>query len=60
VSGWQQRMTAFPLAAPGLVGALSEEEPVTVDGMRVVFDEKVALYPVTLEPARDDHEEADA
>jgi hypothetical protein len=47
-------MTRFPLGSPGLVGALSETEPLLIEGMRVVFDEKVALFPVTLESPGDE------
>jgi hypothetical protein len=38
----------FPLFHPGLVPALSDE-PVLIEGMKVLFDEKVGLYPVRLD-----------
>ncbi len=37
----------FPDLAAGMAEALSEE-PVFLDGMEVLFDIKVALYPVNL------------
>jgi len=44
-----QKQNIFPRQLPrGLSGALSEE-PVTLDGMKVLFDQKVGLYPVQLE-----------
>lgn len=38
----------FPLFHPGLVPSLSDE-PVLIEGMKVLFDEKVGLYPVRLD-----------
>jgi hypothetical protein len=49
------RRTRFPHAAAGVAAALADE-PVLLDGLRVVFDEKVALVPVTLEEPRDAEE----
>lgn len=43
--------TVFPVLPPGMERAL-ESDPVLLDGMEVLFDERVALYPVTLR-ARD-------
>jgi hypothetical protein len=44
-----QKQNVFPRQLPrGLSGALSEE-PVMLDGMKVLFDQKVGLYPVQLE-----------
>lgn len=50
--------TALPLGLGDLVGALADA-PVLIDGMRVQFDEKVALYPVRLRPQVDEPEEHD-
>jgi hypothetical protein len=41
--------TLFPHKNRGFALAASDE-PVLLNGMRVLFDEKVALYPVELEP----------
>jgi hypothetical protein len=43
------RQTVFPHTGRGFSRAASDE-PVLLNGMRVIFDEKVALYPVELEP----------
>ena len=43
------RQTLFPHIKRGFARAASEEQ-VLLNGMRVLFDEKVALYPVELEP----------
>ena len=42
----------FPVQPTGFATAL-DDEPVLLDGLKVVFDEKVALVPVTLESADD-------
>ena len=42
-----ERQRIFP-AIPAGARAFGDE-PVLLDGMKVVFDQKVALYPVTLE-----------
>lgn len=42
------RQVLFPHPNHGFAWAASEE-PVLLNGMRVLFDEKVALYPVELE-----------
>ena len=41
--------TVFPLQPEGFAFDLSDE-PILIDGMRVLFDTKVALYPVTVAP----------
>jgi hypothetical protein len=38
----------FPLVPPRDFAASFADEPILVDGMKVVFDVKVALYPVSL------------
>ncbi len=43
------RQTLFPHTSLGFARAASDE-PVLLNGMRVLFDDKVALYPVELEP----------
>jgi hypothetical protein len=43
-----QTQNLFPRLPRALSGALSEE-PVMLDGMKVLFDTKVGLYPVQLE-----------
>lgn len=43
------RETLFPHTRQGFARAASDA-PVLLNGMRVLFDEKVALYPVELEP----------
>lgn len=45
----QTRFPQFPHTTRGFVRAASDT-PVLLNGMRVLFDEKVALYPVELEP----------
>ena len=42
------RRTVFPIA-PGGLALPFEELPVTIDGMKVQFDVKVAVFPVELE-----------
>lgn len=37
----------FPVMHPGFIHALTDE-PILLDGMRVMFDERVGLYPVRL------------
>ena len=46
------RRTLFPSQPGGLSLSLSDD-PVLIDGMKVAFDTKVALYPVTLKPGDD-------
>ena len=43
-----ERKTVFP-HAPGGMALPFEEAPVEIDGMKVLFDTKVALFPVELE-----------
>jgi hypothetical protein len=43
------RQTLFPHTKQGFARAASDT-PVLLNGMRVLFDDKVALYPVELEP----------
>ena len=43
------RQTEFPHTKQDFARAASDT-PVLLNGMRVLFDEKVALYPVELEP----------
>ena len=52
MSGRAEPMRVFPARMPGLAAALAEE-PIEIDGMRVLFDQPVALQPVTLQkPAK--------
>ena len=44
--------TRYPAAATGLAVA-ADAAPVVIDGMTVRFDERVPLYPVTLQPPAD-------
>jgi hypothetical protein len=48
MSGRDTRQTVFPILPAGLHRAL-EDAPVLLDGMEVVFDQRVALTPVALE-----------
>jgi hypothetical protein len=41
--------TRFP-SRPGDLALTLSDEPVLIDGMKVLFDTKVTLYPVTLKP----------
>lgn len=43
-----ERKTVFP-HAPGGMALPFEDAPVEIDGMKVLFDTKVALFPVELE-----------
>ena len=43
-----QRQNLYPVHASSLVAAFAEE-PVEIDGMKVEFDEKVSLLPVSVE-----------
>jgi hypothetical protein len=45
----------FP-SRPGALAMTLSEEPVLLDGMKVLFDTKVTLYPVTLKPGPDSEE----
>ncbi len=45
---YDQPLTVFPTRTSSLALALAEDEPILIDGMKVLFDEKVALFPVTL------------
>lgn len=48
---FSEQTTVFPTTLSTFSLSLAEE-PVLIDGMKVLFDEKVALYPITLkEPA---------
>jgi hypothetical protein len=44
--------TLFP-NRPGHLADTLSDEGITIDGMKVLFDQKVALYPVTLKPGAD-------
>jgi hypothetical protein len=44
--------TRFP-SRPGDLALTLSDEPVLIDGMKVLFDTKVTLYPVTLKPGSD-------
>ena len=44
--------TRFP-SRPGELALTLSDEPVLIDGMKVLFDTKVTLYPVTLKPGSD-------
>ncbi len=46
------RQSIFPLLPEGLHYGLSDE-PVLIDGMKLEFDEKVALYPAAVEVSDD-------
>jgi hypothetical protein len=47
--------TRFP-SRPGDLAMTLSDEPVLIDSMKVLFDTKVALYPVTLKPGLDSEE----
>ena len=38
----------FPIASPRDFAAALADDPILIDGMKVVFDVKVGLYPVSL------------
>jgi len=40
---------AFPMEVRPDLAPVLRQEPILLDGLRVLFDEKVGLYPVTLE-----------
>jgi hypothetical protein len=46
--------TGFPITQTGLNYALSNE-PIFLNGMKVIFDQPVGVYPVTLEPKDKEH-----
>lgn len=52
-----KRQNQFPVLPPGFAHGLAEE-PILLDGMKVLFDLRVGLYPVQLEKV-DDEEESD-
>lgn len=47
------RQNLFPLLSNELARSFSDE-PILIDGMKLQFDEKVALYPVTVEVQKHD------
>lgn len=47
-----ERHNVFPMARSGFAFGL-EDAPVMLDGMKVLFDEKVGLYPVDLQRDED-------
>jgi hypothetical protein len=47
-----ERQSLFPVLSPGMSRQLADE-PVGIDGMKLEFDEKVALYPATVEVMQD-------
>lgn len=58
MSAWSEQLTTFPSHAPGVATALGDE-PILIDGLRVLFDQKVALVPVSLERGDDEEEGED-
>jgi len=44
--------TRFP-SRPGDLAMTLSDDPVLIDGMKVLFDTKVTLYPVTLKPGEE-------
>lgn len=42
------RTNIFPIAAQRPTARMLTTEPIRIDGMKLVFDEKVALYPAKL------------
>ena len=58
MSAFTEQMTSFPIGHGGLAAMLSDD-PVLIDGMKVQFEEKVPLYPVTLEAADEDDDGAE-
>lgn len=46
----------YPIIPHELAHTLADE-PILIDGMKVLFDVKVALYPVNLVPQRDESRE---
>lgn len=53
-----KRQTVFPSLPAGFAFGLAEE-PVLLDGMKVLFDQRVGLFPVNLEKVEDDEDESD-
>jgi hypothetical protein len=47
--------TRFP-SRPGDLALTLSDEPVLIDGMKVLFDTKVTLYQVTLKAGLDSHD----
>ena len=43
--------TRFPLLPDGKLTSSMEDKPVVLDGQKVIFDKKITLTPVELEPA---------
>lgn len=41
--------TVYPVLPESFAHALADE-PILIDGMKVLFDVRVALYPVTVQP----------
>jgi hypothetical protein len=46
------RQSVFPSVSRSVIRAFSDE-PVLIDGMKLEFDEKVALYPASVEVTDD-------
>jgi hypothetical protein len=43
-----ERQRVYPIAPPREFAAALADDPILIDGMKVVFDLKVGLYPVSL------------
>ncbi len=54
-----KRQTLFPVLPVGFAFGLSDE-PIVLDGMKVLFDQRVGLYPVNLEKVEDQEEEEES
>lgn len=48
-----ERQSLYPVFSYGLPYGLADQ-PILIDGMKLEFDEKVALYPAAVEVTQDD------
>jgi len=54
------RTNLFPVSMGRVTSKMLSDEPIRIDGMKLVFDQKVALYPAKLRVEDKDNGESDS
>ena len=54
------RTNMFPVMQSKLTSQMLSDEPIRIDGMKMVFDDKVAVYPAKLKVKEKDDGESDS
>ena len=54
------RTNLFPVLMGRVTSKMLSDEPIRIDGMKLVFDQKVALYPAKLRVEDKDNGESDS